>query len=448
MAGGCEHVTNHTSMPISDGSRTEVDAGHAQEIARLHRDAWIKGGGEVRIGGKAYKGEGLKTVDVDELQAAMWSDRRPIVVGRQAIEAEIWGNLGPYIANLNSPHELFKLGDELGYARYLLCLSIVLGRPICNVSLPSQARVAVPEYSASPFALLEEKRARRRQVRPRAVSAPNAAGGAGRLVVSLTLKELQGLFPLDGSDFPNAAVALNCLNAAGIAEDLRRQPFGLWRKLPEATGEKDLYEGMAVIYMPGVVPERVFATMRARDKWIEFYPGLLGMEKVSTVERRGVYRLEFGTPLGRIQIISAHSDGEDDLQVRWDDPPPAHIAAMGLAQGSGTIIKHVRGSMTFLDAVDGTYLCYSLAMDAPKFNAQGTREVGLMNRIIPIALSAHARTMNPAWGLPPAASEAFKARLALYGTNFDPMSRASVLKGQLPANAIPYSKVWTVENSG
>ena len=434
-------------MPFSGESPAEVDGDHAQEIARLHRDAWIKGGGEIRIGDKAYKGDDLEAVDLDELQAAMWSDQRPIVVGRQAIEGEIWGNLRPYIANLNSPHELFKLGEELGYAHYLLCMSIVLGRPICNVSLPSQARVSVPQYSASPFALLERKYARRRPARPRAASAPIAARGPRRLVVSLTLKELQGLFPPEGSNFPHAAAALNCLNAAGVAEDLRRQPFGLWRKLREITGDGDLYEGTAVIHIPGAAPERLFETMRARDQWIEFYPGLLGVEKVSTLERQSVYRLEFATPLGRIRIISAHSDAEAELQVRWDDPPPAHVAAIG-AQGSGTIIKHVRGSMTFLDAGDGSYLCYSLAMDSPKFNAQGTREVGLMNRIIPIALSAHARTLNPAWGLPRASSDAFKARLALYGTNFDPSNRASVLKGHLPAGAMPYSKVWTVENSG
>jgi hypothetical protein len=199
--------------------------------------------------------------------------------------------------------------------------------------------------------------------------------------------------------------------------------------------------------MPGVAPERAFETMRVREKWLEFYPGLFDMEELASVAGEDVYRLEFGTPLGPIRILSAHSDAEDELQVRWDDPQTDRLAGIQL-EGSGTIIKHVRGSITFLGAGSGTYLCYCLAMDAPKFNAQGTREVGFMNRILPIALSTHARALNPAWGFPPAGSPAFKARLAMYRSTFDPTNKATVLKGPLPSGAVQYNKVWTVENPG
>jgi hypothetical protein len=463
----------------------------AREIGRLHQ-SWLTGKGEILIGGNKIR---PAEVNLDDLQAAIWQGRRPIIVGDDALSSNLWGGLKSVFRNLNNPTELYK--RDLGHAHYLLGLSIVVGKPLENMTLPKEVRAETPQYPLSPYELVwlrnqltgsrtglalgkqeivdrffGSDEARAGEVIPFVLgtsmerrgwaatsSVPSYEAGAAaasvvpeparrRTLFDLSLKDVSHIILEDEGGPPRSHLDLTKAVEEGQFEDLLKDGYcvGWWTRLHK----QGAYQANILGRVPEFTPEQIYDLLSRREKWTVFYPGFYHVERVRPLSSdQSIFRLGMRTPAGKIRMITKHTLVPSEFQVRWEDPTPEQMKGIDYGTESDEkTITRIRGGITAASTPsgEGSLILYDLFMTAQQtgsgragddFNDLRKGEVATMARVPPLLTSLYAvlsaNRDGKIWGITD------PAELAAYRNGRD------MLKGPEPQGIKYQPKVWVID---
>jgi hypothetical protein len=411
----------------ASGNTAASPSKYAAEIARIHHELWLKDHGEIRLGGKTYKGDEIQAVDLKAVQVAIWTNQGPIVVGGNRIDSDLWGPLRPYIANLNNPLEIFKM-RELGDAYYRLALSIVLNRPIEKLELPTEAteklsaaKVEFSGFSDLPFEALENKHQRKK---PKPEQGQQQGGGE---------QQTQQPPPVE----PKTRWTISLADVGGIippagGAPLRNQDLTLAVREDRAVGkgsyEKLLSEGKVLGWwhgdqanllwlVPGKDPLDVFKLLRQRQLWTQWFPGfyLVNSHYGDPAKGEALFEIATRTSLTTIHMLCMHSDNERGMQLRWHSPTEGQTRGIKVKlQDDEREVEDIKGSLTVAPTPSGggALVHYEVALKLVPKQVAGVvieeidlsqdkrvRDQAFLSRGPLVAESLLQVLQNPAWGI-------------------------------------------------